>query len=536
MARMLKPLRGIDEAGAGGFFGELADAYLGYKKLEQGETLVEQGQESIDIKREQLQATIESEKIKLQHELSLKGVETFGADVFKMTDKGIEFKDDFYIPAINPITNAPIYDISEDQQAEVDAKLALAREPYSKMTPGSYDVTELQKAESGVYRGMGISPREVQNPAYAGAKFEQTEGGMWQPIPLTERSQELGGKISREVYAAKSDADKFATFEIAEQASDLKREEMVLGGEISENQIRVTAELKEASELRGFDFKREFLMMEQKWGEHMADKKNTFTAMLAEKEYSWQDALNDKGYKHKELMADINQTHLKEINELGYAHAKDMLKDQFDNAWEMGQFLENHKMGRLKFQTEAAQDAWDKSNQAALDKSKDDKEWYLTVEKYKEKLRINAEDRKKYDGARIALASAPQLVKPLATGKFTDSWERGGVLFMGFDEGDWLEEGLEQQFLGPARGLIDALTKIASMTDVDGNVIVDPQIEQLILNIDKLQEIMGDPDGTTEGIYKVNFYNEYDWDAGKARSAYTELSTLKQTLLTAMGK
>ena len=72
MARMLKPLRGIDEAGAGGFFGELADAYLGYKKLEQGETLVEQGQESLDIEREQLLATVASQKAGLQQELSLK--------------------------------------------------------------------------------------------------------------------------------------------------------------------------------------------------------------------------------------------------------------------------------------------------------------------------------------------------------------------------------------------------------------------------------------------------------------------------------
>ena len=72
------------------------------------------------------------------------------------------------------------------------------------------------------------------------------------------------------------------------------------------------------------------------------------------------------------------------------------------------------------------------------------------------------------------------------------------------------------------------------MKGTDGKAINDPLIEQFLANIRALKKTMGDPEKTMDvnGV-KVNFYNDFDWDAGDARAAYQSLLNLETVILDA---
>ena len=555
---MLKPLRGIDEAGAGGFFGELADAYLGYKKLEQGETLVEQGQESLDIEREQLLATVASQKAGLQQELSLKSIETFGADVLKMTDKGIEFKDDFFIPAKNPITGDPLYDVPPDLEEDVKAGLSAASTTYTDIMKGtdkslswSQRMSQMQvaqhrgmgedlqkdydKAKANVYRGLGIGPRMVQNPAYAGAKFEQTAGGMWQPIPLDIRTQERVGDIESGLITKRAEEERVSKsydlgldLERMEVGQSYDLEKLSVGKDYRIEELQALWEFKNEAAAVDMNFQKELGEILHGFKLIEMNKQHGFSKELASGEFAHIELMASKSFDNEKVMAALHQSYSKELQELGFKDAKELKKYDFENAWEVTKFLEEQRNKRQEFTSDDKWAFYLQARRDALEDRDSSEEWW-------KKQQAHIRGTKLESASKATLAALPKITMPLNLQSGENKWESS---WMGYDEGDYIEGAMEN-FVKPAsEGGLQALEDLAS---------VDPEshlVQMFLDNVDTVLETMGapvDPDGafTTSklgGIFgEVDFWNKLDWDKEKAMNLFNTLQSFKTRIDIAKG-
>ena len=532
---MLKPLRGIDEAGAGGFFGELADAYLGYKKLEQGETLVEQGQESLDIEREQLLATVASQKAGLQQELSLKSIETFGADVLKMGETGVEFKGDYYIPAKHPVTGGPVYDVPEDKRAELEYGLYQASQPYTQMTPGSFDPADLVLAKDAVYRNLGIDKRMVQNPIYAGAKFEEIEGGGYRPIPLDIRSQEKAGDIESGLIRKRAEEERVSKshdlvldLERMEVGQSYDLEKLSVGKDYRIEELQALWEFKNEAAAVDMNFQKELGEILHGFKLIEMNKQHGFSKELASGEFAHIELMASKSFDNEKVMAALRQSYSKELQELGFEDAKELKEYDFENAWEVTKFLEEQRNKRQEFTSDDKWAFYLQARRDALEDRDSSEEWW-------KKQQAHIRGTKLESASKATLAALPKITMPLNLQSGENKWESS---WMGYDEGDYIEGAMEN-FVKPAsEGGLQALEDLAS---------VDPEshlVQMFLDNVDTVLETMGapvDPDGafTTSklgGIFgEVDFWNKLDWDKEKAMNLFNTLQSFKTRIDIAKG-
>lgn len=571
---MLKPLRGIDEAGAGGFLGELADFALGYKKLEQGER-------QIDLTEEEMRATLELEREKSQQVMDTLSVETYGTPGLfeKGEDDRMGFVSDLFIDQVNPATGIPTYDYSGMAATDFEALNTSVKDihkTYEAMPDDPNKAVNRALALRGAHAKHGISPIQALNPKYAssveldetgtrlltlaerGEKLQQTGRVQIQTMRGAQALEEIStskgfdfnlmstridlqGDEDRETILAKIDAQLTADIKTMDLTQDYNMETKAVEFGYSSELLEAEWDLRKDVELMNQEFEQMGIDKRLNWEEERLGLTQAFEVIKMDKQHSMNlefqankfthvEMLHDKSFENEKIMASIDKNYKVELKTLGFTQAKELKKLGFDNSWEAMKYLEGAKRSNLeyekKFDAKEKLFMYNLMKKDALEKEGRDKEWWKGMEKYKRGMKIEA-------AAKMTVAGMPDLVFPLATktGEWESSW-------MGFDEGDWLEK-LDSEFLKKAKG--GGGQALIDMAEVEPD---NPLVQMYLDNINHVLKTMGAPqtpdgewDESTLGWFgNVDFQNWSDSDKTTAIRHWETLLSLKMQVETAQGK
>lgn len=541
MARILPKLN-FDLGAAGGLLSEIADFKLKADAQDFAETQADRLYEQ-EVKQTELQESeIDIARKSMQVDLDTTMIEQFGGATHEITKDGVQAKGDIFIDAVHPVTGQKIYDVPTGMQDQVQIGLADVEARYSQLPRDNETLTQKRIAEGNVYRELGLQNKKIiDRSKYPGLSMEMTESGP-RLIPLTEKSQEKSVEGSIEVMTAQGKID-MSNWE--EKSASERIHEYTKIGMLGEqdllklayesrtrySELKATQEFQRSMAGEDRDWKTEFSQNEHKWETMERREGETFTKMIKGMDRTWQEWLTNKSFSDSKIIAELDFEYRKELSGMGIESSKELQSERLESAFEVAKYLEEQKMQRDVFKSE---EDWARYFQSTHDA----RLYQKTQLDYVNQLKIGDEERKKLTAATLAVAqlaeSDAKVVQPLDlaawTGDFESKW-------LGMDEGDWVKE-VKNQIIKPAQVYREPLKTLAMASrDKDGKYIPDPYVEQFISNIQELRKTMGDPEAKTgSGVYKINFWNTLDWDAGEALVLYKELMTIEYDMRTARGE
>ena len=266
----------------------------------------------------------------------------------------------------------------------------------------------------------------------------------------------------------------------------------------------------------------------------MQQEQNKFAQELAREKIESIEFLSRKSFENEKAMAAINNNYGKELQALGFKNAKALKEYEFDNAWQVMQFLEKQKMARLEFKDDSRFLMYLTAQKDALAKEGRLQDWWKDQQSIVNQTKIG-------QSAKATLTQMPQLFMPITNQGL--QWESS---MMGYDEDDFISGANETIISAFDSGGTQAIEDLAKIDPEN------PMIQMAVDNIDHLLKTMGAPpdadgnygeesqiDGALFGLLgKIDFYNATmtGETAANAKVLYESLVYHKNRIRTAQGK
>ena len=545
---LLKKLRQIDEGAVGSLFSDIADVIIADRKMDQDDT-------RLDLTSQQVQSSIDTAKQGLQAEASKLSMSTYGTPgMLEVTDDGsYQMPDDLFIEDKNPVTNQPNFDYSKltkEEKGQLSESMVQSSMPYESMRNPDGALSPENEANfniamTGVQRNFGLSPKKVFNEKKYGGQGLVLDDSGTRILTLQEIQNKSAAEAStgsqKDIIVAKTEAEeKLIKARGSETVSQLQlgyeHDFAKIAAETGAKKEVLEAEYELREEFQGNEqaFAREIKQIDIDWEIWKTNTNNSFAKEMAREKIRSIEMLHSKSFENQKAMAAINNNYGKELQALGFQNAKDLKKYEFDNSWQVMQFLEKQKMARLEFKDDSQYMMYLTAQKDALAKEGRVQEWWKEQQAIVNQTKIG-------QAAKATLTQMPQLFMPVTNQGL--QWESS---MLGYDEDDFISGANETMVSAFNNGGTQAIEDLAKIDPEN------PMIQMAVDNIDHLLKTMGAPpdengnygqeskiDGALFGLLgKIDFYNATmtGETAANAKVLYESLVYHKNRIRTAQGK